>query len=78
MYQPLAGAAPDHIHGDDAAMLGEMRGEDVEVAAVARQPMHADDDMVLARVAQFVNGDAMESVRIEGEKSCSCAVPAAS
>jgi hypothetical protein len=32
-------------------MLGEMRGEDVEVAAVARQPMHADDDMVLARVA---------------------------
>ena len=50
-------------------MLGEMRGEDVEVAAVARQPMHADDDMVLARVAPFVNGDAMESMRIEGEKA---------
>jgi hypothetical protein len=52
-------------------MLGEMRGEDVEVAAVARQPMHAGDDMVLARVAPFIKGDAMS-------RKLFCAVPAAS
>jgi hypothetical protein len=68
VYQPLAGPAPDHIHGNDAAILGELRGEHVEVAAVARQPMHADDGMVLAGVAPFVVGDAMESMWVEGEK----------
>lgn len=62
VYQPLAGPAPDHINRNDAAILGELRGEHVEVAAVARQPMHADDGMVLAGVATFVVGDAMESM----------------
>jgi hypothetical protein len=78
VYQPFAGAAPDHIYGDDAAMLGEMRGEDVEVAAVARQPMHADDDMVLARGRPIRKWrrDGIHADR--GRERCSCSVPAAS
>ncbi len=43
--------------------------EDVEVAAIAPDAMHADDDAVVVGIAPLVVDDTMESVRRQASES---------
>ena len=69
VLEPVAVAAADDVHAHDAASpAGEVLGELVEIAAVAREAVHAHYDMLAARIYPLGVGDAVEAVRSECEK----------
>ena len=51
VLQPVALAATDDVHADHAAVGVERIGEGIEIAAVARQAVHADDHVRIGCVA---------------------------
>ena len=59
--QPVAAAAADEVGADDTTVLRKHTGERVEVAAVARQAMHAEGNRS-GRFAPIAVGDAMVAV----------------
>ena len=63
--EPLARPASRDVDADDAAVGGEACGEIVEVAAVAREPMHADHDVRVVRAAPLGVRHAVETARTE-------------
>ena len=67
--EPVAVAAADDVHADHAVMRFQFLGERVEIAAVARQAVHAEHDVRVARVAPVGVRDAVKAVRAEAEKA---------
>src|SRR5471032_791121 len=67
--EPVAVPATDDIHADHAVVCFQRGGETVEVAAVARQTVHAEYDVRIARIAPLCVGNAMETVRAETEEA---------
>ncbi len=69
VLEPVAVTAADDVHAHDpAAPGGERRRELVEIPAVARETVHAHDDVPAVRVSPFRISDAVESVRPEREE----------
>jgi hypothetical protein len=69
VLEPVAVAAADDVHGDDATLLLQRAGEIVEVARVARQAVHAQHDVAVVRIAPIAVGDAMEAVGPEAREA---------
>src|SRR3546814_15937692 len=63
--QPVALAAADDVGADDPVRVAQRLGQFVEVAAVARQAVHADEHARIARIAPFGVRDKMEPGRSE-------------
>ena len=61
--EPVALAAARHVDREDAMGCRERFAQNVEIAAIPSNAMHADDDARIAGVSPFVVDNAMESVR---------------
>ena len=60
VVEPLAFAAAGDIHAGHAAMVSERPREEVEIAAVAREPVYAQHHVRTRRVAPVGIGDAVK------------------
>jgi hypothetical protein len=69
--EPLAVAAADHVWADDPAIRLELASEEVEIAAIAREAVHADDNMPSRRITPVAVGNAMETSRAEAQVALS-------
>src|SRR5205823_10452201 len=66
--QPIAFTAARYVDARRAALGRERRGEIIEVAAVAREPVHAHHDVRIGGQAPVGVGDAMKAAVAERVK----------
>jgi hypothetical protein len=69
VFEPVARSPPNYVHADHSKMPGECGRQTIEIPAVARQPMDADDDSMLTWVSPFAVRNTMKTVRIECKKA---------
>jgi hypothetical protein len=69
VFEPVARSPPNYVHADDSKMPGECGRQTIEIPAVARQPMDADNDSMLTWVSPFAVRNTMKTVRIECKKA---------
>jgi hypothetical protein len=63
--------APDHVRADDAIRVGEGARQKVEIAAIARQAVRADQDARIVGVAPFQIGHAVAAIGIRTAQAVS-------
>ena len=71
VIEPVAAPAARHIRTHDAAFVRQRLREKIEIAAVARQAMHADDNAPVRRVAPVSIGNLVKAVGGQAEESFS-------
>ena len=63
--QAIAAPAPDDVRADDPVIAGQRIRQHVEIATVAGQPMHADQDPWIRRIAPLDVSHPVQAMRAQ-------------